>query len=204
MRKLAAIFVFSLFFASTLCAEDNANVFKNVTVGLEVTKPESWHFLTADQNLESIKRMKLNDEEFHSLVIKYSTAPLVIITKYSEPYDDVNPSLKINIKPFGNLKSRDPKEVLTIISDQIKNVLKDYQVVQKPTDTEVAGIKSGYMRVKCSLQAKEGPSFPITSEFWIVPRGDFFFLIGGGTRQDEKTGTRIEIGEILKTLKIQQ
>jgi hypothetical protein len=40
------------------------------------------------------------------------------------------------------------------------------------------------------------------SELWIVPRGDYFFMIGAGTRQDEKTGTRKEIQEILKTVKI--
>ena len=204
MRQLAAIFIFSLMLAGILYAEDAENVFKNVTVGFEVTKPESWHFLTVDQDLENIKNMKLGDDEFHKLMIKYATAPLVIMTKYPEPYGDLNPSFKANIKPYGDLKGKDPKEVLTLLTNQIRNVFKDYVVVQPPSDAEVAGIKSGYMRVNYSLQAKDGTAFPITFEFWIVPRGDYFFMIGGGTRQDEKTGSRTEISEIIKTIKIKK
>ncbi len=32
--------------------------------------------------------------------------------------------------------------------------------------------------------------------------GDYFFIIGAGTRQDEKTGSRDEIKQILSTVKI--
>jgi len=46
--------------------------------------------------------------------------------------------------------------------------------------------------------------FPTASELWIVPRGDYFFLIGAGTRQDEKTGGRDEIRSILGTVRIEQ
>ena len=47
----------------------------------------------------------------------------------------------------------------------------------------------------------EGQAFPACSEMWILPRGDFFFLIGAGSREDERTGTREEIRGILATLK---
>ena len=35
-----------------------------------------------------------------------------------------------------------------------------------------------------------------------MPRGDYFFMIGAGIRQDERTGTRREIEEILNTVRI--
>ena len=37
-----------------------------------------------------------------------------------------------------------------------------------------------------------------------MPRGNFFFLIGAGTRQDEATGGRAEIRSILDSVKIDQ
>jgi len=183
-------------------AGDSENTFRSVSVGFEVTKPKSWQFLTAEQNLENLKRTKLSDEEFQQLMLRYATAPLVAMMKYPEPFDDLNPSLKVNVKPFGQLKGIDPKQILSMVSVQFGSIFQDYEAVEGPTDTEVSGIKSGYLRFNYSLQIPDGRTFPTTSELWIVPRGDYFFMIGAGTRQDEKTGTRKEIQEILKTVKI--
>lgn len=47
-------------------------------------------------------------------------------------------------------------------------------------------------------------ALPITSELWIIPRGDYFFMVGAGTRQDEKTGSRKEVESILNTIVIAQ
>jgi hypothetical protein len=37
-----------------------------------------------------------------------------------------------------------------------------------------------------------------------VPHGDYFFLLGAGTRQDETTGTRAEIRAIVDSVKIEE
>ena len=188
--------------AGAALAQDAENTFQSVTVGFEVTKPATWQFVTAEQNLESLKQTKLDDKEFHKLMLKYATAPLVAIMKHPEPFDDLNPSFKVNIKPFGQMKGSGPKEILTILSGQFEKLFKDYRVTMRPVDTLVSGLPAGYMRVQYNLETSEGRSFPVTSELWIVPRGDYFFMIGAGTRQDEVTGTRKEIREILKTVKI--
>ena len=204
MRRILLVGMCLFLMMGIAFAGESENTFRSVSVGFEITKPESWQFLTAEQNLENLKRTKLSDEEFHRLMLKYATAPLVAMMKYPEPFNDLNPSLKVNVKPFGQLKGIDPKQILTMVSGQFGNIFKDYQVVEGPKDTEVSGIKSGYLRFNYSLQIPDGRTFPTTSELWIVPRGDYFFMIGAGTRQDEKTGTRKEIQEILKTVKIDQ
>ena len=57
------------------------------------------------------------------------------------------------------------------------------------------------MKIHYSLQVPDGRTFPTTSEMWIVPKGDYFFMIGAGTRQDEKTGSRREIQQIVDSIK---
>jgi hypothetical protein len=37
----------------------------------------------------------------------------------------------------------------------------------------------------------------------VVPRGKYFFLIGAGIRQDEKTGSHAEVDGILSSLKLE-
>lgn len=195
--------IFLVIFLLTGIAYADENIFKSITVGFEVTKPKGWSFVTAQENLDNLKRTKLSDDEFHQLILKYATAPLVAMMKYPEPYDDLNPSLKVNIKPFGQLKGRDGKEVISLILPQFQKVFKDFQLVQAPIDVKVAGLKAAYVRINYSLQIPDGRTFPTTSELWIVPRGDYFFMIGAGTRQDEKTGSRKEIEQIMKSIKIE-
>lgn len=180
------------------------NEFESVTVGFKLTKPEEWQFITAEENIENLKKVKMNDTEFHQMMIKYSTAPLVALTKYPEPFDDLNPSFKVNIKPLAGLKGASSKQFLEAMASQFQKMFQDFQIDQEPTDIEVAGLKGSYMRIKYTMAIPDGRTFPTMSELWIIPRGEYFFMIGAGTRQDEKTGTRKEIKDILDTAVIQK
>jgi hypothetical protein len=204
MKTLGAVvLIFGLAIGSLSQAVDS-NVFSNPTVGFEFTKPAGWHYLSAAQNLENIKKLKLSDAEFHAAMQKYSSAPLVAITKFPEPYDDVNPSFKVMIKPYGDLKGKKPDEIISFVIPQFESVFKDFEVVQKPVDTKVSGISSAYVRMNYNMEIPDGRMFPTTSELWIIPHGDYFFMIGAGTRQDEKNGSREDIQGILKTVRIEE
>jgi len=182
----------------------DSSLFNNQTAGFELKKPSAWHFVTAEQHFENLKSVKLSDAEFQAAMQKYSTTPLVAMMKYPEPFDDVNPSFKVQIKPYGELKGKSPLELMGLFLPQFQRLFKEYSLVQPPTEVLVSGIKSGYARMNYALEIPDGRSFPTTSELWIVPHGDYFFLIGAGTRQDEKTGSREEIQGILKTVKIKR
>lgn len=180
------------------------NDFESVTVGLKITKPTDWQFLSAQDNMENLKRVDHGSPELKAAILKYATAPLVVMAKYPEPYDDLNPSVKVNIKPLGKLDGNNPSKILNLILPQFKKSFQDFKLVQKPVETTIAGLKASYMRLNYSLAIPDGRSLPTTSELWIVPRGDFFFMIGSGTRQDEATGSRKEIKEILDTLVVRK
>ena len=141
-----------------------------------------------------------HDKDFHKAMIKYSTVPLVVIMKYPEPFDDINPSFKVNIKPLGRLKGTDPKKILKLLLPQFSKIFEDFELIQAPVDTKVSGDAAAYMRINYSMKTQDGRVFPTTSEMWIVPRGDYFFMIGSGTRQDEKTGSRSEIERIVSSI----
>jgi hypothetical protein len=181
----------------------DTNTYSNPTLGVTVTKPKDWLFATAEQHAENLSRTKLKDEEFQKLVQKYSTAPLIVMMKYPEPFDDLNPSLKINIKPLGTLAADDPKAILSLMTASLGNKFEDFKVVLPARETTLGGRKAAYVKFHYSLQIPDGRSFPTCSELWVVPRGKHFFIIGSGTRQDEKTGKREEIEKILASLKLE-
>ena len=193
---------------AAICGGDalaaQADLFSSPTAGFEVAKPADWHYISAAQNLENLKSIKLTDDEYHAAMLKYATAPLVAMTKFREPHDDLNPSFRVNIKPYGQLKGIPSTELLNLLLPQFRKMFKDFDLVQPPQEVQVSGIRSAYARMNYTMEVPGGGLFPTTSELWIVPRGDYFFVIGAGTRQDEKTGSRKEIAAILATVKISQ
>jgi len=206
MKDLAiTIFVLLVSFAYFAEADTiEENEFQSQGVGLSVTKPNDWNFVSAEKNLENLKQIQLDDEEFHELMLRHSTVPLVTIAKHREPYDDLNPSLKITVRPLGGLPGDQPIQILELILPQMRSMFADFEVIQGPMELDVAGHQASYAKFHYLLETQDGNSFPTCSELWLVPRGNFFFLIGAGTRQDEKTGSRDEIQSILSSLKIEK
>lgn len=174
-----------------------------MNVGFRIVKPASWQFISAQENLEHLKHANMQDAELKEALVKYSTAPLVAIMKYPEPYEDVNPTFKVDIKPLGQFKGLDAKEILSRLLPTLQNAFKDFVIVQPPTDVQVSGLHGAYARATYSFETPEAGPFPTSSELWIVPRGDYFFIFGAGTRTDEKTGSRREIQEIIETIHIE-
>lgn len=204
MHFLRITYTFIASILASYAFADQPDVFNNPTAGIQVSKPAEWNYSTVEQNLENIKRIKLADKEFQAAMQKYATAPLLSMMKFAEPYEDINPSFKINLKPYGQLKGKQPAELVNLVVSQLKNIFNDFELVQPAIEVEVSGIKSAYTRINYTIEIPDGRSFPTTSEIWVVPRGDYFFLIGAGTRQDEKTGSRAEINSILRTIKIEK
>ena len=79
---------------------------------------------------------------------------------------------------------------------------RDLRILEGPRPGQVSGRRAAYARVGYTLRAGN-LAVPTVSELWIVPKGSVFFMIGAGTRADEKNGTRAETGRILDGLRIE-
>ena len=196
VRYLLVAMVLAL--SSQSLAQD---VYSNPTLGFSIRKPSSWHYLTADQHRENLKRSDFADPKFKELVTRYARTPFLAITKHKEPHNDLNPSLRVNAREAGNLKGMPPEKVAELSASAFSRMFKDYVVAEGPVATKLSGHPAGYMRVNYTHEAG-GVGWRTTSELWIVPRGDLVFIIGAGTRQDEKSGTRKEVRSIVDTIKI--
>ena len=195
-RLLLTLFLLT---ASQPARAEPAETVTNLTIGIQVVKPEGWHHLSAEANLDNLRRVGPDDKDFQEAVASYGNAPIIAFSKYVEPYADLNPSLKINIRPMGALAGRSGSAILQIILPGMAKLFSDMKIEQAPTETEIGGQQSGYARFSYTLKSGE-MSLPTTSELWIVPKGNYFFMIGAGTRQDEANGTRAEIQSIISTI----
>lgn len=172
------------------------------TLGLTLVKPDDWVTISAEQNANNLARVRMDDPEFQALAARYAAVPVIAIAKHPEPYDDLNPSVKINVRPAGAFAGSSPEEILNAVLPLLARPFHDLEVQSPPTRTTLSGKNAAYARVSYTLRAG-GSSFPTVSEFWIVPKGSVFFMIGAGTRADERTGSRSEVRSIVDNIVIE-
>ena len=203
-RVLARILIFLMIGvmlpALHACAEnvEKNYVFESNFAGFRVTKPESWRVGNAEDNLRNLERINLTDDEFHKLLLQFTTTPLIVFMKHEEPYDDVNPSFKVLMKPLGKLDGSNPLKIVDMVVRPIKRLFSNF-TVQTRKEVFVGGLKAAYVHVEFELATQTGLTFQVSSELWVVPKDRHFFLIGGGTKLGDMDAKK-EIREIVESI----
>lgn len=182
-----------LLFAGTVNAEEAAERYVNPTLGFSVAKPAGWVYLSAQQNLENLKRARMSSDEFQKQMVQQASAPLVVMAQHLEPFDGLNASFKANIKPFGALPTRDPQKLLQMLLPTLQQQMPDSRVIVPVHTVTVGGRPAAHVAIEYTLRNAEGGEFATASELWIVPVGDYFYMLGAGYAQgDAATKAQIE------------
>ena len=171
------------------------------TLGLSVARPRDWYTVSAEENARNLRGVEMDDRELQELVIRHAAVPIVAFSKYREPYDDVNPSFKINVRRSGALAGRPATDILSGALPTLSRAFADMKLLEGPVETKVAGHPAAYTRLGYTMRAGN-KAFPTVSEFWVVPRGEIFFMLGTGTRRDERNGTRAEVRKIVDSVRL--
>ena len=201
MSRIALI-SFLMFIFSTLSHAAEAETFRNPCAGISITKPADWYYMGIDQNYENLKKSKMKNEELKKMSLKMANVPMIIITKYPEPYNNLNPTLKIDAKPAGDFKGTDPKKILSAMTGSMDDFFDGYKIIKGPSDAKIDGMDGAYVRFNTIMKIEGGQSYPSCSEIWLILRGEHMFMISANTRQDEKNCKRNEIRKIIDTIKI--
>ena len=186
---------------------EEQNTFTNSTLGFTITKPAHWQVTSAEDYFKNLDKVTLEDAQFQEMAKKYAKVPLVAFMKYPEPYDDINPSIKVHFKYRESLPGfagKDPKQIIEVSLLTFKQVFKDFKIIEGPMDVDVSGIKSAYVKYQYTLTVPDGRGFPNCSEMWIVPRGNYFYLIVVGRRQDVSAEDLGDIKQMMSSIKIVQ
>jgi len=201
MSRIAVV-PFLIFIFSTVSHAAEADTFRNPCAGISITKPAEWYYIGIDQNYENLKKSKMKNEELKKMSLKIAYVPMLIITKYKEPYNNLNPTLKIDAKPSGDFKGTDPKKMLSGLISSMNDIFNGYKIAKGPVETKIDDLAGAYVRFNTIMELEGGQAYPSCSEIWLIPRGDHIFIFSANTRQDEKNCTREEIRKIIGTIKI--
>lgn len=179
-------------------------VFNNPTVGFSIEKPDGWHYLTTQQISESRKNIRMNDEELKEAVQRYATAPLVAMSRYLEPYDDLNTTVQVVFRPLGQLHEAPPTEILKLMVPTIQRVVTDFVFLDKIQETNVSGLDAAFMRAKYVMSNQENRTFNVISRMVIVPRGAYMFMISMSCKADNTDNSEAMLISVLNSIKIEK
>lgn len=203
MRALLATIVLAIFLLPTFASADDTNTFSNPAIGVVVTKPSGWVFLTAQQHLENLKRATLKNGERLNWLREHPSPPLVGMMKYPEPFDDVNPNVMMFVAPAGQFPTNDLVPILRgLVADRQKQ-FDNFRVVEPPRGTTLNGYSSAYAKFYYDLKVPDGRRFPAWGEMWLVPHKEQLLIVVLELREDEKTGERVEFDRIMGSLKLE-
>ena len=200
-----SVLVVAIVAGAVMAAEGNTNdvnVFASQTAGFRVSKPAAWTFASMQQVSQYRASARLKDKELEEAVRQRANAPLVAIMKHVEPYDDLNPSVQVILRPLGTLAGKSAVELMKLAILPLQQAMADFQFVEPIQKTTVGGKPAAFMKAKYTVANPEGREFKTFSRMWIVPRGQFMFMMSMSGPQEGGDVSEKEFAEIHKSIQI--
>lgn len=189
MRTLLWCLASCLLIHAPILRAVDESTYRNSALGFSITKPSTWVFDTRSSDADAGG-------------VSVSPVKIVGISRYKEPYPDLNASLAVSFVAREKVAVTVPKTLARIYLNRIEQRYADAAIQEGPDEVTVAGFSGAYARVFFEAQSPEGQRFPASAEVWVLTVGELFCVATAESRQDEKTGSRKEIWQILETMKM--
>jgi hypothetical protein len=119
------------------------------------------------------------------------------LTKYQEPYKDWNPA--VSIFPLEGGPFQSPDDAFAHLLSILKSNNQDIASSHEASETKIAEYKAYYKQFQYTF-TYDGVKYPITGDFWLIPRGENVVVLAVEIRPDDKLGSRNEALKIINSL----
>lgn len=204
-KYLQLVLIFLIFVSNTFATKEKDNKlvkYENNVIGFQISYYKNWVTLDSKSLATNLNNLTTKDSNFTKLLQTNASLPFFAISKYQEPHDDLNPSLRVNARPLGGLKGKSMVEIIKIIIPNFQKIYEDFKIIDEPKIIKINNIEMAYTKFYYILKNTDGKEFKSCSELWLIDKGDFFIMIGAGSKQDESNGKRQEIQDMINTIKI--
>jgi hypothetical protein len=172
---------------------------------LTVTKPASWHFLTAKEKRDRRSAIAYKNKRWGMMVQQESFPPRIMLAKYPEPYDGVNPTIAIDRYPLGELRFKDGPWIANYDSLWLKRLIFTPIVfTESPAATTLAGREAGYYRALYEMEREHAPALSISRQLWVVASPITVIRITAVAAQSGPDACTAEIAAVIASLKFTQ
>lgn len=161
--------------SARVSAEANPDLFKSVVARIEVQKPAGWHFMDIESVAKHRATAKLKDEEMQKAIQEMASAPLVVATMHPEPYESLNPSFQVLVRPLGGLKGSSGADILGLILPALEKSFEDFQLIEPITVVEVDGLDGAALMASYTVVNQSEEVFPTLAFMMVVPRESYMY-----------------------------
>jgi len=190
----------ALFVCSGLAAEDNT--YETREAGFKITKPQSWQFIPAQTVAVNLALPRLRDKELEKVIRSKPNVPFLVIARFPEPYEGLNPSVQVSLKTQGELLNEGAPALLTRVVQRLRGNFRDFTFVRPVEQTTVDGQPAARMTARYTVADAKGKEFKTLARMWVVPRGEYMFTISMYGPQEGPDVSEREFEEILQSIKL--
>lgn len=176
------------------------NVFRSDIAKFELKKPDGWRFTSVQSALENRADVKMKDEEFQKAVQQMASAPLVVVAKHEESFDDLNPTIQVLVRPLGQMEGRSGVEILGVVIPALESQFEGFELIEKAAETQVGGQAAGRATVRYTLVTQDDREFSTQATIVMVPRGKVLYQIGFSGPAGGPDAFTTEIDDVLGTV----
>jgi hypothetical protein len=171
--------------------------------GFGLIKPSGWHFATVEMEQANRERVTLGNKELDEHVRKRANPSLVLVSKYPEPTDKLNPSIKVLLRPLAHLEGAPALDVGNAIVGMMKQTIPTFQVEGGVEQAVVSGLPASKVRARFTIAAAAGgASYEVRSRTWFVPRGPYLFVIAMSGPTEGEDMSETEFSQVLESITI--
>ena len=201
MKKLIVVIVMTL--PLLAASAEDTNTFHSVTAGFQIEKPEGWRFASLEQVSRNRATARLKDEELQKLIREDASAPLVAIVRHDEPYDSLNPSFQVILRPIPpSLQGSTPRQILEVILPTLESGFQDFKLEAPIHEFELSGLAAAELTAQYTVSNPEGRVFPTRATMIVVPRGEFMFLMSASAPPEGPDASREEFEALVGSIQI--
>ncbi len=208
-RLLALVLSSTLVLGLAACAgpsvvSPDGNTLQRPDLHVTITKPPGWRFLTPKEKFDARKAVDYVNKGW-DMGTKQETFPArIVIAKYPEPRATLNPTVSIDLYPFGPLIQNDAKRAAGwVLGSYLRHIFTPVEIVADAQWTELAGRKAAYFHIRYSLATKNGGTHVIDEKVWSVTRGTSAYLIFARGAQSGEDAATAELQAIVQSLRFE-
>jgi hypothetical protein len=99
---------------------------------------------------------------------------VIALARHGSDYHDINPTFKISINLYGNLKIKSLDEILIFMFEKFKQIFRNFRVRIAPKEVKLGNHIAFYGMAYYSLESNLDIEYNICSEIWLINRGIIF------------------------------
>ena len=180
---------------------EDPDLFRSEIAKIEIRKPEGWHFQSLETAIENRAAVKMNDEEFQKMVQQLATTPLLVVSRHEEPYDKLNPTIQLLLRPAGPLEGKTGTEILQLVVPTLQAQFADFETVEGIHQIEVSGQPGARLTIRYTLVTQEGLEYPTEATLVMIPQQTVLYQLGFSGPPEGLDAFAGEIDRVLESVR---